>query len=77
MFETLAYALTLATAALHVVPAPGVVAVQEIPYLVRQAVQPLQHHAFVADELHAINLLRAQHGLPPIDEHGQPLGEQK
>jgi hypothetical protein len=77
MLEAIAYALNLAAAALHVVPAPGVVAVQEIPYVVRQAVQPLQHHAFVADELHAINLLRAQNGLPPLDQHGQPLGEQK
>lgn len=77
MFEALAFALNVATAALHVMPAPGVVAVQEIPYVVRQIVQPLQHHAFVADELHAVNQLRAQNGLPPIDEYGQPLGEQK
>jgi hypothetical protein len=27
--------------------------------------------------LHAVNQLRAQNGLPPLDQHGQPLGEQK
>lgn len=65
--------IDLAFAALHAFPAPGVINPMEVPGLIR-VIQAPSYNTVARDELRAINELRAQRGLPPVDQHGQPQG---
>ena len=62
--------INIAFAALHVLPPGGGVNVLEVPELVR-TIQATSYSTVANQELAAINRLRAEHGLRPINEQGE------
>lgn len=57
--------------AVHLFPAPGHFNAFAVPDAIRLA-QQSQYQVVARDESRAVNDIRAKHGLPPLNQRGEP-----